>query len=187
MANGIDSYETFSVCDLRSQGGPPNILYGAMTECCAPGSAIRSFQCWKYCAVAEPAFSTWLSCVATAINTTQGAYCQRADQSPVSTATSFPISHQPPVSPAPQPPFTWPIITTIATTTRSSESSGVATTAPVQVPQLVPRSTSTPNTTINNTAPPTEFKGGANSNTKTLELSVGGVMFALLAISVFTL
>ncbi|KAG4433371.1 hypothetical protein IFR05_011155 [Cadophora sp. M221] len=179
-------YESFSVCSLRWGGWPG--LTAAVTECCADSSTIKNFQCWNYCPVEESAFPTWLRCVATAINNTEGAYCQRADESPVSTATSFPVSHQQPVSP---PPYNWPVLTTTATTTTQvTEHSSVVATTTDQRPDLAVRAMPTAgsaNTSINGTAPPTQLTGSAPANIKRLQLSMGGLVCALLALSVFAL
>ncbi|KAL2075045.1 hypothetical protein VTL71DRAFT_8825 [Oculimacula yallundae] len=179
-------YEKFSVCSLRAEG--MRGLYDVITKCCPPGSTIRHFQCWNYCAVEESAFPIWLSCVSEAIDTTEGSHCQRADESPVSTATSFPISYQQPVSPAPQ---NFPSFTTAASTTQSTIPSSVEVST-TQLPTLAERTTPTPpvasrNTSINGTAPPVQVTGSAPKNTKTLELSIGGALCALLALSAFAL
>ncbi|KAH7378915.1 hypothetical protein BKA64DRAFT_686956 [Cadophora sp. MPI-SDFR-AT-0126] len=185
-------YETFSVCALRRDPDAPHSgpsMYDAIKGCCTPGSVIKTYQCWNYCAVEESLFPTWLSCVFAAINSTQGYNCQRADQSPMSTATSIPVSF---TQPAPPLDYTYPRMTT--TTTHSAISSSLpATTTPVpSYSTLAARNATTTlygsgewNMSTNATA--TLVQVTNNESPRAVKLSVGGAVCAFLALSVFAL
>jgi hypothetical protein len=147
-----------------------NVIEGC---CTAP---VKDFQCWSYCAVEESTFPTWLGCVQKALNSTSDASCQRANQSQVLTATGpYPASFQnppPPLYYTPPSNYSTKMARNNAATTVLSTSSSMTGV----------KSTST-STRTTSPSPTNTQKGGS---TKASELSLGGVMCALLILSAFT-
>ncbi|KAH8676535.1 hypothetical protein BGZ60DRAFT_259536 [Tricladium varicosporioides] len=160
-------YETFSVCSLRADAQlGDHRLRNAIERCCT--TPIKGFQCWNYCEVEQSMFPTWLGCIQETLNSTWGSACQRADQSPILTATTpYPASFT-----NPPPPLTMKAIDNAAANT--------------SITSLL--MTSANNATISTPIVPTSTTDAKKSgSTKALELSVGGIMCAFLVLSTFAL
>ena len=197
------SYESFSVCSLRAESQPgDNTWYNAITKCCT--TPIKVYQCWNYCGVEESQFSTWLDCIQEANNSTWGAACQRADQSPVLTATGpYPSSYIQPVPPlgftpppiyttsstskaplgfTPQPTYTTSSTSEAPLTSRASWS--VTTNATATLLSPTGGSNENRSTPVGLTSPTAVIQGGSP---KALALSIGGMMCAFLVLSTLAL
>lgn len=190
------SYESFSVCSLRADAETGGRYYNAIAKCCS--TPIKSYQCWNYCGVEESQFSTWLRCIQEATDSTWGAACQRADQSPVLTATGpYPSSHTPPAPPLGYtPPPTY-------TTSLTSMALPTYTTSSISEESLTPRSSwsiATNATTILLSPTGGNYGNGSNltglssptdlmqgGSPKALTLSMGGIMCAFLVLSTIAL
>jgi len=193
------SFESFSVCSLRADAETGSRYYNAIAKCCS--TPIKSYQCWNYCGVEESQFSTWLRCIQEATDSTWGAACQRADQSPVLTATGpYPSSHTPP---APPLGYTPPTTYTTDTTSLTSMALPTYTTSSISEESLTPgarwrMSTNATSTLLSPTSgnygngsnltglsSPTDLLQGGSP--KALTLSMGGIMCAFLVLSTIVL
>jgi hypothetical protein len=179
------SYESFSVCSLRIDTQPGNNnLYNAITKCCT--TPIKFYQCWNYCGVEESQFPTWLGCIQEATNSTWGAACQRADQSPVITATGpYPSSYNQPVPPlgyTPPPTYTTSSTSNAPLVSRASWS--VATNATTTLLSPTGGSNGNNSTPIGLASPTAVIQAGSP---KALALSMGGIMCAFLLLSTLAL
>ncbi|RDL36746.1 uncharacterized protein BP5553_06098 [Venustampulla echinocandica] len=160
-------YETFSLCSLRADAQlGDNRLLDAIERCCT--TPIKGFQCWNYCEVEQSMFPTWLGCVQETLNSTWGTACQSADQSPILTETApYPTSFT-----NPPPPLTMKTSDNAATNTSATSSS-------------ITGAKNATTSTFVISASPTDVKN--SGSTKTLELSMGGIMCAFLVLSALAL
>ncbi|PQE30871.1 hypothetical protein CJF32_00009072 [Rutstroemia sp. NJR-2017a WRK4] len=178
-------YESFSVCSLRSDSQlGVNTLRNAITKCCT--TSVKQYQCWNYCGVEESQFSTWLDCIHEATNSTWGAACQRADQSPVLTATGpYPSSYTQPAPPLGYtPPPTYSTSTTSKAPLISRASWSIATNATATLLSPTGDSNGNRSTPVGLASPTTIIQGGSP---KALVLSMGGMICALLVLSTLIL
>ncbi|KAM3064781.1 hypothetical protein ACMFMF_011744 [Clarireedia jacksonii] len=178
-------YETFSVCSLRSDSQVgDNRLLNAITKCCT--TPIKPYQCWNYCGVEEWQFSSWLDCIQEATNSTWGTACQRADQSPVLTATGpYPSSYTQPAPPlgyTPPPIYTTSSISTAPLTSKTSWTGATNATTTF----LLPTGDSNGDSNGNRSAPVKLASSTASIQSrspKALVLSISSIIYIFLVLS----
>lgn len=169
------------MCSLRQDAQIGNNRFlDAIERCCKP-SRVNSFQCWNYCAVQESIFPKWFGCIQETLNSTWGASCQRADQSPLLTATGPP----PPSYTQPQPPLDYSYSLFTPVTSSSAVLKARDSTATHSTSSTVPLATDVQNATKPTpSASPTDAKKSRSA--KTLEFSMTGIVCALLILSTLT-
>jgi hypothetical protein len=110
------SYESFSVCSVLADSPWTAALEKCCSNDCTTETTVHGYQCWWYCKVEESNFANWFSCIQETVNSTKNAACQRADQSPVWTATGpYPASYPAPATPYYLNPDQYPSETEFAT------------------------------------------------------------------------